>query len=76
MKVPAVNIEIADDGRAYTVTATPWPAIDGTGHSYTARLIHTVSDLGAFGTYPTSWTDRKLAKFVKALMATYPKATV
>lgn len=71
-KVPAVTIDIADDGKAYTVTALPWPTIESSGQPYTARLVHTRGgDL--LGTYPTGWTADKLAAFVRSLLKTYPK---
>lgn len=60
--VPAVTIDVTDDGTAYTVTAYPWPTIDAEAHPYIARLSH------------RRWDDVKLAKFLRTLMATYPKA--
>lgn len=76
VKVPAVNVDITDDGTAYTVTATPWPTLDGLVHPYTVRLVHTARYIGDKYDYPTKWTTEKLAAFVKKLMNTYPKAEV
>lgn len=81
MKVHAVNIDISDDGTAYTVTATPWPTIDNPGHPYTAKLVHTRHEFSGPERseklhFAASWTDRKLASFVKKLIATYPKVSV
>lgn len=75
-KVPAVTIDITDDGTAYTVTATPWPTIDLLGQPYTARLIHSVRERyeDRYLNFPTKWTPDRLAEFVKKLMSTYPKA--
>lgn len=67
MKVPAVTIDITNDGTAYVVTALPWPTIEATPHPFTARLVY------SNGRYATKWTDKKVAEFVKKLMATYPK---
>lgn len=60
--VPAVTVDIADDGCAYVITARPWPTVGVEAHPFTARLAR-----------PT-WHDVKVAKFVRTLMATYPKA--
>lgn len=74
--VPAVTIDITDDGTAYTVVATPWPTIETAGHPYVARLVHTGEWRALSGkvSRQTQWTADKLAVFVKKLMATYPKA--
>lgn len=74
MKVPAVTIDVTDDGTAYTVTALPWPSIESAGQPYVARLVH--APRNRYGeAYPTKWTADRLAKFIKTLMATYPKVT-
>lgn len=74
MKVPAVTIDVTDDGTAYTVTALPWPTIESSAHPFTARLVH--APRRRYGeTYPTKWTPDKLAAFIKKLLATYPKVT-
>lgn len=62
MTVPAVTIDVTDDGTAYTVTACPWPTIESSGHPYVARLV--------------GWSDVRVAKFIKTLLKTYPTVTV
>lgn len=61
MKVPAVTIDVTDDGTAYTVTALPWPTIESSAQPFTARLGK------------AKWNDVRLAAFIKKLLATYPK---
>lgn len=75
-KVPAVTLDITDDGTTYTVTATPWPTIESLGQPYTARLVHSVREPygDRYLNFPTKWTPDRLAAFVKKLMSTYPKA--
>lgn len=75
MKVPAVTIDVTDDGTAYNVTALPWPTIESEAHPFTARLVHTPRV--RYGeSYPTKWTSDRLAKFIKTLLKTYPTVTV
>lgn len=74
MKIPAVTIDVADDGTAYTVTALPWPTIESSAQPFIARLVHTHQS--GVGWYPGTWTADRLGAFIKKLMATYPKVNV
>ena len=74
MKVPAVNIEITETEKSYVVTATPWGTLDASAHPFRAELHKQRFD--RYGVQREGHTADSTAKFVRKLMATYPKVSV
>lgn len=70
--MPAVTIDVTDDGTAYTVTALPAGDVTG-AHPYTARLAHT-RPYRSGRLAGALWDDTRLAQFLSDLLATYPEA--